>query len=141
MLSPEIRALIRRHFYADHWKIGTIAQQLQIHPDAVRNALEAPRLEGSQPLRRSQLDPYLAFLRETLEQYPRLRATRLFQMARDRGYPGSVVQLRRAVRRLRPRAARPSSGSKLSPVNKPKWTGRILATCESAAPNALFPAS
>jgi len=32
----------------------------------------------------------------------RLRATRIYQMVRERGYAGSVVQLRRAVARLRP---------------------------------------
>lgn len=48
------------------------------------------------------LDPYLGFLRQTLELHPRLRATRLHQMLRDRGYAGSVEQLRRVVARLRP---------------------------------------
>jgi len=58
-------------------------------------------------MRPSKVDPYLAFLRETLEQHPRLRATRLYQMAHDRGYIGSVVQLRRAVSRLRPQIREP----------------------------------
>ena len=35
----------------------------------------------------SIVDPYLPFVRETLAQHPRLRATRLYQMIRDRGYP------------------------------------------------------
>ena len=48
--------------------------------------------------RATQLDPYLPFMRDTLAQYPRLRATRLFEMVRARGYTGSVVQLRRVVR-------------------------------------------
>jgi len=47
-------------------------------------------------------DLYLGFIRQTLDQHPRLRATRIYQMVRDRGYTGSVVQLRRAVARLRP---------------------------------------
>ena len=51
------------------------------------------------------LDPYLPFIRDTLAQYPRLRATRLFEMVRARGYAGSVVQLRRVVRTLRPQVA------------------------------------
>jgi hypothetical protein len=38
----------------------------------------------------------------SLAQYPRLHATRLHEMLRQRGYPGSAVQVRRAVRRLRP---------------------------------------
>ncbi|HVH85518.1 MAG TPA: IS21 family transposase, partial [Terriglobales bacterium] len=47
-------------------------------------------------------DPYLPFIRQTLDQYPRLRATRLYYMIRERGYQGSVVQLRRTVATLRP---------------------------------------
>jgi transposase len=46
----------------------------------------------------------LPFIRDTLVQYPRLRATRLFEMLRARGYSGSVVQLRRVVHTLRPAA-------------------------------------
>jgi transposase len=107
MISPEMRAQIRRYFYAEHWKIGTIARQLGVHADAVRNALETQRLGGSHPVRPSMVDPYLPFIRETVEQYPRLRATRIYQMARDRGYTGSVVQLRRAVSRLRPQMREP----------------------------------
>jgi transposase len=44
----------------------------------------------------------LNFIEATLKQYPRLRATRLLEMLRDRGYRGSVYQLRRVVRNLRP---------------------------------------
>src|SRR5271165_6371681 len=107
MISPEMRAQIRRYFYAEHWKVGTIASELGVHPDAVRNAIEAQRLGGAQPLRPSMVDPYLAFIRQTLEQHPRLRATRIYHMARERGYTGSVVQLRRAVGRLRPQIREP----------------------------------
>jgi len=108
MLSPEIRAQIRRYFYAEHWKIGTIARELSVHPDAVRNAIDAQRLGGAaQPLRASMVDPYAEFIRQTLNQHPRLRATRIYQMVRDRGYAGSVVQLRRAVARLRPQIREP----------------------------------
>src|SRR5664280_27203 len=103
MISQETRAQIRRYFYAEHWKIGTIARELGVHPDTVRNAIESERFRSMQPLRASLVDPYIAFLRQTLEQHPSLRATRLYQMIRDRGYSGGVVQLRRSVARLRPR--------------------------------------
>jgi transposase len=102
MISQETRAQIRRYFYAEHWKIGTIARELGVHPDTVRNAIESERFRSMQPLRASVVDPYIAFLRQTLEQHPSLCATRLYQMIRDRGYRGSVVQLRRSVARLRP---------------------------------------
>jgi len=102
MISPETRVQIRRYFYAEHWKIGTISQTLNVHPDTVRRAIEVERFQHAEPLRPSIVDPYLPFVRETLEQYPRLRSTRLYQMIRDRGYSGSVEQLRRTVARLRP---------------------------------------
>jgi transposase len=107
MISPETRAQIRRYFYAEHWKIGTIARELGVHPDAVRNAIEVERFRNTQPLRPSAVDPYAEFIRQTLDQYPRLRATRIYQMVRDRGYAGSVVQLRRVVARLRPSIREP----------------------------------
>jgi transposase len=103
MISPETRVQIRRYFYAEHWKIGTIAQQLGLHADTVRHAIEAERFHPAERLGSSILDPYLEFVRQTLDQHPGLRATRLHQMIRDRGYTGSVEQLRRTVARLRPR--------------------------------------
>jgi transposase len=107
MISPETRAQIRRYFYAEHWKIGTIARELNVHPDAVRNAIEAERFKSMRPLRASLVDAYAGFIRQTLDQHPRLRATRIYQMIRDRGYSGSITQLRRAVSALRPTSREP----------------------------------
>jgi transposase len=107
MTDPETRAQIRRYFYAEHWKVGTIATELNLHPDTVRNAIESERFKNTQPLRASVVDPYIGFIRQTLEQHPRLCATRVYQMVHDRGYNGSVVQLRRAVARLRPQKREP----------------------------------
>jgi len=107
MISPETRAQIRRYFYVEHWKVGTIASELGVHPDAVRNAIESERFKNSKPLGVSVVDPYVEFIRQTLDQHPRLRATRIYQMIHDRGYNGSVVQLRRTVARLRPQFREP----------------------------------
>jgi transposase len=105
MISAEQRAEIRRLYYAEHWRVGTIATTLGLHHDTVRHALEIERFirPGAQ-IRPSALDPYKPFLLLTLEQYPRLRATRVYAMLRERGYPGSVVQVRRWVRTVRPAA-------------------------------------
>lgn len=103
MITPEQHAEIRRLHFGEHWKVGTIAAALGVHHDTVRAALahEAPGVRRG-TCRVSQLDPYLPLLRDTLAQYPRLRATRLFEMVKARGYAGSVVQLRRLVRLIRP---------------------------------------
>jgi transposase len=103
MITEAQRAEIRRLFYAEHWRIGTIARELSLHPDTVRAALETVRFNQRTLVRTSALDPYTDFLRTTLEQYPKLRATRLHEMIVARGYAGSVGQTRRLVRRLRPR--------------------------------------
>lgn len=103
MISDELRAKIRRLFFAEHWKVGTIAAELGIHRDTVHHAIErrsflAPVLRA----RAEMLDPYREFIHATLERYPRLRATRLHEMVRDRGYNGSVWPVRRFVARMRP---------------------------------------
>ena len=41
MISPEIRAQIRRYFYAEHWKVGTIASELGVHPTPFAMRLRA----------------------------------------------------------------------------------------------------
>src|SRR5881296_710421 len=105
MISPELHAQIRRLFFAEHWRFNTIAAQLGVHHDTVRRAIESERFirPGAQ-IRPSVLDPYKAFITATLEQYPRLRATRLWAMVRERGYPGSAIQVQRYVRTVRPAA-------------------------------------
>lgn len=78
MISAEVRAQIRRYFHAEHWKIGTIARELGVHPDAVRNAVETERFRSTKPIRPSVVDPYLGFIQQILTEHPRLRATRIF---------------------------------------------------------------
>ena len=102
MISPEEIAEIRRLFFAEHWKIGTIAAQLKLHPETVRKAVNAESFGRGKLPRAALTDAHLDFLRITLAQYPRLRATRLYEMVKERGYTGSVVQLRRVVAKLRP---------------------------------------
>jgi transposase len=106
MITPAQHAEIRRLYYAEHWRVGTIATQLGVHHETVAAALNrASVLTRGGRCRATTLDPYLPFVRDTLAQYPRLRATRLHEMLRQRGYPGSAVQVRRAVRTLRPAPA------------------------------------
>ena len=102
MITTEQTAEIRRLYYAEHWTIGTIAAQFGLHPDTVRAAVATDRFNRARLSRPRLTDPYEAFIRETLALYPRLRATRIAAMIRERGYTGSVVQVRRLVARLRP---------------------------------------
>jgi len=102
MISDEQVAHIHHLFHAEHWKIGTLAAELGLHSDTIRAALNTDRFRSHPRFRDQLAAPHLDFLRQTLQQYPRLRATRLYQMIRPRGYTGSVSQLRRVVAELRP---------------------------------------
>jgi len=102
MISRELRARIRRLFYAEHWKVGTIAAELRVHHDTVERALGLLGRTGTPQLRPMGLDPYKDFIVRTLEQHPRLRATRVHEMVKARGFSGGVAQVRRYVRMVRP---------------------------------------
>jgi transposase len=101
MISDELRAEIQRLYEVEKWPIGTIARQLCVHHQTVRRALGRAVLPTW--TRRSKLDPYKPFIVEVLERHPRLRATRVFDMIRERGYPGGVGQVRRFVAHVRPK--------------------------------------
>ncbi|MEZ4309566.1 MAG: IS21 family transposase [Polyangiaceae bacterium] len=102
-ISADKAAEIRRLFFAEHWKRGTIAQQLGVHFDVVARVLGAhgPRAGAPRPEARV-LAPYESFIDQTLERYPRLRATRIYDMLRERSYTGSLRSVRRYVRQHRP---------------------------------------
>jgi len=106
MLPPETKAEIKRLFFAEHLTMNTIAEKLGIHHDTVKTAIEVERFHPKSIFRSSQLDVYAPFIIKTLDDFPKLRATRLFQMLESRGYRGSVQQLRRRVRQLRPKVVR-----------------------------------
>lgn len=106
MIDDALFAKIRRLFYAEHWKIGTIVSQLSVHPDAVRRVLgsDAFNRRRTHPPPPSMLEPYKPLIVQTLEQHPRLRATRLFEMVQQRGYPGAYAQVMRYVQTVRPQS-------------------------------------
>ena len=102
-LPPPVAAEIRRLYFAEHWKRGTIATQLGVHFDAVVRILGSfgPKAGTPRPEARV-LEPYLPFVDETLERYPKLVSTRIHDMIAQRGYAGSLRTLRRYVRSARP---------------------------------------
>lgn len=104
MLSPEEISEAKRLFHGEHWKIGTIATHLNRHPDAIRRALNTQSFSRKGRKISRVMCPYVEFVEATLKNYPRLRATRIFEMIVSRGYQGSMSQLRRTVKKLRPMA-------------------------------------
>ncbi|KAB2892780.1 MAG: IS21 family transposase [Kofleriaceae bacterium] len=105
MIDAALFARIRRLFFAEHWKVGTIATELGVHHETVERAVEVDRFVRTQrQFRPSLLDAYKPFIGEVLDQHPKLRATRIFEMVRTRGYVGGYKPVRLYVRSVRPTA-------------------------------------
>lgn len=103
-IHPEIEAQILRYYHVEKWRIGTIARQLHVHHATVRRVLAHAGLPSHGAVQRpSQIDPYLPFIRETLEKYATLNASRLYAMARERGYRGGPDHFRHLIALHRPR--------------------------------------
>ena len=102
-VERQTEAEIRRLYFGEHWKKGTIVEQLGVHRDVVERVVgphgPTPKGHAARP---SVLDPYRGFVLETLERYPTLVATRLYDMLGERGYTGSLRTLRRFVLSHRP---------------------------------------
>jgi transposase len=100
----ELAARIERLYTVEHWRVGTIARQLHVHRDTVRRVLrEQGAAPPGVPLRTSLVEPYRAFIGETLEKYPTLAASRLYDMVCERGYAGQASHFRFLVSTMRPR--------------------------------------
>lgn len=105
-LSPDLEAQILRYYHAEKWRVGTISTQLHVHHSAVARVLAQaglPRATGVP--RPSRIDPYLPLIRETLAKFPRLTASRLYAMVRERGYTGGPDHFRYLISLHRPRPA------------------------------------
>jgi len=98
----EIEAEIRRLHYSEHWPVGTVARQLDVHEDVVRRVVGLLRPRRVLTPRRRLVDDYVGVIDEILRQYPKLRSTRLHDMLRARGFKGAVRTLRLYVATVRP---------------------------------------
>ena len=107
-INDERRAQILRYHFVEHWRVGTIARQLGVHHSTVERVLGEAGVERERQRQRrpSKLDPYIAFITETLERFPTLTAARLFDMVKARGYPGGPDHFRHRIAQLRPRRPR-----------------------------------
>jgi len=105
MIPRALEAEIVRLYHTEHWPIGTIAAQLRVHHGTVRRVLAQAGVPVVKTARASIVEPYRAFIVETLTKYPTLRASRLYHMVRERGYPGAPDHFRAIIARERPRPA------------------------------------
>jgi transposase len=102
-IPPELEAEVLRLHHAEKWPVGTIASQLSIHHSVVRRVLHQAGLPRAAAQRPSMIDGFLPFIVETWKRYPKLTASRLYAMARQRGYPGGPDHFRHRVAHLRPK--------------------------------------
>ena len=102
MIGPQLESEILRLYHVEKWPVGTIALQLNIHHSVVRRVIDQ---DGERPIRKKRprmIDPFIPFVVETLSKYPRLTASRLYDMVKERGYRGKPSQFRAIVSVLRP---------------------------------------
>jgi transposase len=102
-VSKEIEGAIMRLFRVEKWPITTIATQLDVHHSVVKRVLGEEGIEAEKLIvRRSMVDPFIPFMQEVLKKYPKLTATRLYEMVKGRGNGGGVDHFRDIVARYRP---------------------------------------
>jgi transposase len=104
MVPPEIKAEFRRLYIAERLTMHAIAQHFGVHPSTVSKYVgEDGQVRNIRPVPKSQVDPYMSFITEVLKEFPRIRATRLHQMIKDRGFKGTAKCVRDRIRGLRPK--------------------------------------
>jgi transposase len=102
----EVKVEILRLYHAEKWPPNTIARQLRIHHSVVKRVLTQDGVPAATiNARPRKVDPYLGLIEETLKKYPKLAASRLYVMARERGYTGGPSRFRAVVAQYRPRSA------------------------------------
>jgi len=127
MIDPEMRVKIRRYFYAEHWKVGTIAQALGVHPDTVKRAIEVERFHRTEQLRSSKLDPMLG---SSARRWKPIRVCALpgWSKCFVIVVTGEASEIYAAWWRVCARnSTKRFCGYRSSPVSRRKWTGRRLA--------------
>jgi transposase len=83
-----------------------VKRVLREHASARDEGAPHPDLPLLKVRRPSLLDPHEAFIRETLERYPDITATRLLEELEGRGFRGKYTIVRERLRELRPSSRR-----------------------------------
>src|SRR4051812_36403959 len=82
---------------------GTAGSLVGVHHGVVERVQEQAVVGRPEPEPRvSKLAPYYGFIGQTLKEYPKICATRIATMARERGFDGSDRIMQRYVVDVRP---------------------------------------
>lgn len=102
MITPEMRAEIRRLVLREGWKIETTARRFGVHHSVVRRAIED---DGGEDRRRkpqpSVIEAHKDYIVDRLAKHPDLTAVRLLGELKERGYTGGIAVVRRYVMKVR----------------------------------------
>lgn len=89
--------------------VAEIARRAGVDRKTVRKYIARgmePPAYGPRPAKAKAIDDFVPYLRERLEAFPTLTASRLRRELRERGFGGSYTVVKRAVRELRPERPR-----------------------------------
>jgi transposase len=103
--------VLLRHYLEQEYGVSEIAAELDCDRRTIQRWIAAGDLDrdprevryGPRPPVPTKLDRYKPLIQQRLETYPLLTAVRLFEEARAAGYSGSLTQLKRFARQIRPR--------------------------------------
>ncbi len=103
-ISAELEAKILRYYHVEKWRVWTISCQLGVHHGVIKRVLAQTGVPKDKVLQGvSIIDPYLSFILETLDKYPKLTARRLYDMVCERGYLGGSDHFRHLIAIYRPK--------------------------------------
>ena len=102
MIPEELEAEVLRLYHAEKWPVRTIAKQLEIHHEAVERVLLQDGIPQPKQDRASAVDLYVPFIQETWGKYPKLTASRLYRMCKERGYHGCIGHFRARTKQYKP---------------------------------------
>lgn len=105
-ISSDLEAKILRYYHVEKWRVGTIANQLNVHGGTVQRVLAQAGLSKTviKP-QKSIIDSFLPFILEQLDKYPKLTASRLYDMVCERGYAGGSNHFRHLIALYRKKPA------------------------------------
>lgn len=104
-MNSEAWAQIRRLSVVDHLSISEISRELRLDRKTVRRALlceTAPPSRSPAVAKTAKLDAFKDHLRTRLTEFPKIKATRLFNEIQRMGYQGGITMLRDHLAVLRP---------------------------------------
>ena len=103
MITPEMRAEMRRLVMREGWKIETVARRFSVHHSVVRRAVAVHSAVGSgdAPPAPTVLEPFKPYIVERLTEHPELTSVRLLMELRGLGYTRGIAILKRYVARVR----------------------------------------